>query len=80
MTDPAAIAAKLTEAQREAIVTRPRSCDVWGDPDRYCVIDRLATLGALYGRGLVELGASDTRLALSDLGLAVRRILEGQGE
>jgi len=75
---PEQIAKGLTEAQREALVTQPRSHDVWGNPDQYCLVLRVGTLNALYGKGLIELGASDTRVRLTPLGQQVRAILEQQ--
>ena len=82
MTDPqiAEIAAKLTAAQREALQTKPRACDVWGNPERYCVVLRTGTLNALYGKGLIALGGSDTRVGLTDLGLAVAAYLKEQSK
>lgn len=78
MTDIEAIARGLTKAQRDALVSRPRPHDVWGNPDQYCVISRNGTVSALYGRRMIELGGSNVHFRLSDLGLAVRHYLENR--
>ena len=71
---PTEIARKLTKAQREALVTRPRSNHpaVWGDIELYCSVHRMQTFNALYYSGLIDIGASDTVARLTPLGLAVR--------
>jgi hypothetical protein len=72
----AQIARGLTKAQREALVSRPRHHDVWGNPDQYCVITRNGTVNALYGRRMIELGGNDLHFRLTDLGQEVRSYLE----
>ena len=78
MTDAAKIARGLTKAQREALCTRPRATHpaVWGDVEMYCIVHRMQTFNALYYRGLIDIGASDTVARLTPLGLAVRAELE----
>lgn len=70
------LARGLTEAQREAILTRPSAHKVWGNPDMYCVVMRAGTLNALYGKGLIQPGSDDTHVRLSETGLALRAHIE----
>lgn len=74
--DPAAIARRLSPAQRESLMRKP--CQSWYSGPPACMPPHMSSAMALWRRGLIYgYGSTPTRnaYALSPLGLAVRAAL-----